>query len=225
MIPSSLPSNGVSDLFCQTIPPHKNNKIFPSYLMHTSITRSHDSTKCVSCSTSDTHYKHNIIFTLQKYPCSDVGFIFLGYARCSKFKSIFRPRWWYRVTMKMLGHRKIWRSSHNAFLQSCVLRFYSARAQPDFSKWGAARGAGRTDRDSKWRHSVDPCTKWHFIRGSSRGGGLDFWLGGAQAYSGENSNYYTAQQALQNKAYKIRCCVTDLPSALIITKKIIIMNK
>ena len=54
---------------------------------------------------------------------------------------------------------------------------------------GAARGAqvgsGVADQDSKWRLSIDLCTKCRFIWGAQRGGGggLDFWLGGSNPSS------------------------------------------
>ena len=56
-----------------------------------------------------------------------------------------------------------------------------AGAQPDFSKWGGDKGGskGGAGRDSKWRLSIDPCTKCYLIWGQ---GGLDFWLRGRQPH-------------------------------------------
>ena len=47
-----------------------------------------------------------------------------------------------------------------------------------FQNGGAARGAHGADWDSKWQHSIDPCTKCHFIWGGLRGEGLGFWQRG-----------------------------------------------
>ena len=47
-------------------------------------------------------------------------------------------------------------------------------AFPDFKMkrhWGL-KGGGGANLDSQWGLSIDPCTKWHFIWGDSRGAGL-----------------------------------------------------
>ena len=92
-----------------------------------------------------------------------------------------------------------------------------------FQNEGAARGA---DRDSKWRLSIDPCTKFHFIWGAQ--GGLDFWLGGSSPPplrpEGKYCMHLKNWSSSDLHQIKGKCCVhmrnwssSDLHQALVCT--------